>query len=100
MATVFISEFGNAGSASGNLPFAMLSPIREQTVAISSVSAATTAAFDPASVMIRVHTDTNCFVNVSSAPVATSSKMRMAANQTEYLGINSNGNLKLAAIST
>ncbi len=101
MATVYITEFGNAGSASGNLPIALFPALGEQTITLlSSASTACTSGFGTASVMIRVHTDTNCFIALSSSPTATTASARLAANQTEYFGINSNGNLKLAAIST
>lgn len=50
-------------------------------------SPAQSAPFDSATRFIRVHTDVPCRIAIGTNPTATGSSMRMAASQTEYLGV-------------
>lgn len=80
MAVLYIAEFAKpAGGV--NATVAPLPPIAEQTVAIGGSSTASSA-FNAQTTLIRVHTDAICSISIGAA--ATSSKMRLAAGQTEY----------------
>lgn len=87
MAVVFVSEFG--GLATGGMPMGFEPSINDYVISLSSVSNASTVAFDTATTMIRVHTDAICSMCVvaTTTGVATTTKKRMAANQTEYFGV-------------
>lgn len=47
---------------------------------------------------VRLHTDAACRVAIGPNPTAAATSMRMAANQTEYLGVNPGD--KIAVITT
>lgn len=85
MATLYVSEFGDL--AIGRAQAMTLPPLRTQTVAISGTSAATALAFTENTRMVRVHTDVICSLAVGTAPTATTSDLRLAADQTEYFGV-------------
>lgn len=88
MAVLFITEFVDMVQVSNKqAQMAKQPPIAEQTVAIGGASVAS-AAFNAKTNYIRVHTDAICSVSVGSAPVATATKARMAAGQTEYFCVN------------
>lgn len=100
MAVLYVSEFielpitDNAVARS----WAMTPPIVEQTVAIGAGSASN--AFNPQTKFVRLHTDSICSIafSVSGAtPTATTSNARMAANTTEYFGVQGGG--KVAVIT-
>lgn len=66
-------------------------PIKEQTIAITA-GTLPSAAFDPRTTVIRVHSDAICSVLVTGANApavvaATATSGRMAAGQTEYRGV-------------
>lgn len=71
--------------------------LAEQKLTISGVTGQS-AAFNRLTRLIRVHTDVVCSVAVGgTAPAATTSSARMAANQTEYFVVNPGD--KIAVIS-
>ena len=86
MATLYVSEFGDI--AIGRAQAMTLPPLASQTVAIGGTSAATTNAFGQNTRMIRVHTDAVCSIAVGPSPTAVATAMRMAADTTEYFGVN------------
>lgn len=88
MAVLYITELRDIGGG-GNFPanIAHAPSLAKQTVAIGGSSVASTA-FGPNTTMIRVHTDAICSIDIRTAPVATATTERMAANQTEYWAIN------------
>jgi len=94
-ATLYIEEFSQprvvyyqAASTPG---------VAKQTVAISG-SSTQSAAFSGYTVLIRVHADSICSVEIGGAsPTATTTSMRMTAGQTEYFIVNPGD--KLAVIS-
>ncbi len=76
-----------------------LSPGTTQTVAISGTSAATTNALNKNTVVIRVVSTTNCFINIGTGtPTATTSSMPIIASVPEYFRVNGNETLKVAGI--
>lgn len=97
MATLYVAEF--SAMATHKLSHALIAqqpPVTEQTVSIG-MSSTQSSAFNSATRMIRVHTDAICSILVGADPTATSSKMRMAANQTEYFGVQAGD--KIAVIT-
>ena len=98
MATMYISEFAAIGGT-GNFVVsgAQQTPIAEQTVAIGANTQSNT--FNTKTMLIRLNCDSICSVEFGTNPAATTSKMRMAANQTEYFTIPPNSGWKLAVIS-
>jgi len=94
MASLYIEEFQGVGQpqqqrdfigsalATGDMPSFSQPPI-----AISG-SSTPSLPFQLQTILIRVHCDAVCSVKVGgTAPVATTSNMRLAANQTEYFSI-------------
>lgn len=68
-----------------------------QAITISGASAQS-AAFQWNTVLVRVHCDVICNVNIGGTnPTATTTNMRMAAGQTEYFQVK--GSDKLAVIA-
>lgn len=91
--TVYVSEYGNLGGpVHAQVP--QEPPFAEYTVAPGAVG----AAFGQFTKMIRVHTDAVCSILVSTAGTAAStSNKRLAANQTEYFGVNAGQKLAVIA---
>jgi hypothetical protein len=58
-----------------------------QTVAIGG-SSTPSSAFNAKTKFIRVHTDAICSIKIGPAATATANDARMAANTTEYFGVN------------
>lgn len=98
MTVLYISEFASIGGT-GNFVVsgAQQKPIAEQTVAIGANTQS--SAFNANTTLIRLNCDAVCSVEFGTNPTATTSKMRMAANQTEYFTIPPNSGWKLAVIS-
>lgn len=99
MAVLYITEYaelpvGPAGRV-GQMP--MEPPLAEQTVAIGA--AAASAAFNASTRFVRIHCDAICSVEFGTAPTATTSTGRMAANQTEYRAVPLGRSYKVSVIS-
>lgn len=107
MATIYISEFlnltflPNAGGQIVPMP-----PDAEQTVGIGGGhaesqpfgSGAKASLLSPSATMvIRVNCDAVCSIAIGSSPTATTTTMRLSANQTEYFGVHPGD--KLSVIS-
>ena len=92
MAKVYVTEF-----AAIDLNVSREPPLAEQTVAIGGGSVQCSNAFHASTRVIRVHTDAICSVAISGNPTATASTRRLAANQTEYFGVE--GGQKIAIIT-
>ena len=88
MATLYVTEFAGLGSdPNGSVQAVAGPPLAEQTVAIG-VSSAASAAFNPATTVVRLHTDAICSFKIGgNAPAATASSARMIAGQTEYFRV-------------
>jgi hypothetical protein len=87
MATLYVAEFKNiAPSGTTFAQVAGAPPVAEQTVSISG-SSAQSSAFNKFTTIIRVHTDAICSIVIGPNPTATTAKMRLAADQTEYFGV-------------
>lgn len=97
MATLYVAEFSNLAPAGSE--FAQIvgtPPLAEQTVTIGSGSLSSNA-FASFTRMIRVHADSICSIAFGPSPTATTTNMRLAANTTEYFGVNPG--TKIAVIS-
>jgi hypothetical protein len=87
MAVVYISEFSTLAQFPNQGPqMAAWPPIAEQTVAIGVE--AKSQPFGATTRFIRIHTDSACSIMIGANPTATTAKLRMAGNQTEYCGVN------------
>ena len=85
--TAYISGFvGLKGGRGTNMQVAY-GETEEQTVTTSGTSTQSSA-FNAATTIIRVHTDTVCNIKIGSNPTAAATSMRLAADQTEYFGVN------------
>ena len=80
------------------MQIALQPPIAEQTVSMSGTHAESSA-FNVKTDFVRLHTDAICSVEFGTAPVATTAKMRMAANQTEYFGVTPGLSFMVSAIT-
>ena len=100
MATLYITEFSARPLDSESLmtPVVIQPPVAEQTVAIGG-SSAQSSAFASTTKIVRVHTDAKCSVLFGTNPTATTSKMRMAADSTEYFVVPQNQSWKVAVIA-
>jgi len=95
MAFLYVAEFStfgmdpNTGQAVAKVP-----PLVEQKLA-NAGAAVLSSAFNAATRFVRLHTDSICSVAFGAAPVATTSNMRFAANQTEYFAVNAGDSLSV-----
>lgn len=98
MATVYLSEYpvGTGIGTFGNVVAVHEPSQAEQTVAITAGSVQS-AAFNPNTFFVRVHTDAICSIKFGANPTAAATTKRLSANQTEYF-IVSPGH-KLAVIT-
>lgn len=97
MATLYISEFVDAGRFAGNNVSVAKEPcLVEQTVAIGGTSTQSSA-FNSNTQLVRLHTDAICSVKFGTNPTATATTKRLAANQTEYFAVAPG--LKVAVIT-
>lgn len=95
MATLYIAEY--ADYQKGNA-LAMEPAAAEQTVSIGGTSTQSSTV-NPVTELIRIHTDAICSIAIGTNPTATTSKKRLAANQTEYFKIPVNKSYKIAVIT-
>jgi hypothetical protein len=88
VATLYISEYrAQALDYSGlAVPVGKEPSTATQIVAIG-VASTPSAAFQPTTRFVRLHTDAICSVAFGPAPVATPNNARMAAGQTEFWGV-------------
>jgi hypothetical protein len=100
MATLYITEFSFQGKdgASDTIPAAMQLPLAEQTRTVSSTSAQSST-LNAQTTLVRLQTDTACFVLFGTNPTATVSKMPLAVNTPEYFCVPVNSGFKIAAIT-
>jgi hypothetical protein len=98
MATLYITEYSSIGDAlNGKAQVAGASFIATQTVALSGSSARSTA-LSAQTKLVRLHTDAICSFKVGGSTVtAATTDPRMAADNTEYFGVN--GGEYIAAIT-
>lgn len=95
-----ITEYDNMprDGSGASIPTGLEPALVNQQVAISGVSAQS-AALNSSTRFVRLHTDVACRVAFGSNPTAAGTDRRMAAGQTEYIGVRAGG-LRIAVIST
>lgn len=100
MATLYITELVDTTSSRNaqELIYPMTPPVVSQTVAIAGASAAS-AAFNAQTKFVRLFTDTACGIEFGAAPTAVATSGRMAANTTEYWGVQQGQSHKVAVIT-
>ena len=87
MADLYIAEYRTLGTSSRGTPQTPPNPpVAEQKLAIGAGSVQSSA-FSDGTVLVRLHCDAVCSVAFGSNPTATSSNMRLAANQTEFFAV-------------
>ena len=96
MAKLYVTEFG--GTAASGLPVGVAPPIVDQTPVVIGAGSLQSAAFDYATVLVRIHNDATspCSIAFGTNPTATANSMRIAANATEYFAVK--GGQKVAVI--
>lgn len=88
MTTLYIAEFSSLlNNVISGVDAALMPPLAEQTLT-NTGSSAQSAAFNQATRIIRVHTDSICSIKVGPNPTATTSNIRLAVNQTEYFSVS------------
>ncbi len=90
MAKLYISEYSDIAHQpyGAEAISAMQEPsIAEQSPVTISGTSAQSAAFNGATRVVRLHTDAICSVSFGANPTATANTKRMAANSTEYFGV-------------
>ena len=98
MAVLYIAEFANlTPTPNGVAAIAAQPPLAEQVLAVGSV--VSSVAFQPATSVVRLHTDAICSIAFGATPVATTTKTRMAANQTEYFGVPRGAGWSVSVVS-
>jgi len=99
MATLYVAEFVSVGGTSNfGVQGAQVAPVAEQTVSIGGSSTPSNA-FNASTTFVRIHTDAICSIAFGTSPTATTSKMRLAAGQTEYFSVPANAGYKVAVIT-
>lgn len=100
MALLYVTEFVSQGMDlnARAMPIAQLPVSRDQTPVSVSGSSQTSSSFLNNTGLVRLHTDAICSVAFGTSPTATTTNMRMAANQTEYFAVPQNGAYKVAVI--
>lgn len=98
MAKVYIAEYAALFRDHGLGGGAAQEPaILDQAVLDTTGGVQTSAAFNPNTKAIRVHTDGIISIVVGATPVASTASKRLAANSTEYFGVSPGH--KLSAIT-
>lgn len=89
MATLYVAEFERGRNQYRNV--ANAPPVAEQTIAISGSSTRIAVPFGPKTVEIRIKTDLICSIKFGDSTVtATTTNMRMSAEDTEYFSVQPN----------
>lgn len=96
MSNMYITEYGSLGS--GHSQIAQEPPIAVQKISFTGTPG-TSAAFDNATIMIRVHVDGIASVRVGKTPVAAVTDPRMPADTIEYFAVPMAGQYKISAIT-
>lgn len=99
MAVAYVAEFEDVGSSflGQGVAAPMCPPIREQTVAITTVTLG--VPFQPKTKLIRINVDAICSIAIGKSPVASVTTMRMAAGATEYFSIPPGQGFTISVIS-
>ena len=99
MSTLTITEFAKQGTDSLNriTPVAHLPSLGSQAVTISGASAQS-AALNAETSLVRLLSDVNCCIKVSTNPTAATTDLKLIADSPEYFTVDSNRAYKIAVI--
>jgi hypothetical protein len=98
MALLYVTEFGAMYSdAGGSVPIAKTNVRTDQTPVVIGAGSLQSAAFLAGTRFVRLNCDAICSIAFGSNPTASTSTMRMAANQTEYFGVNAGDKVAVIA---
>ncbi len=98
MATLYVTEFSGINVIENKtVDIVTQPPVAEQTVSFTTTTQS--SAFNSATRVVRIHTDSICSIAFGTNPTATTTKMRMVAGQTEYFGVPNNVSYKVAAVT-
>ena len=100
MATLYITEFSQQGAdtSAHTVPAGLVPEVAVQALSISSSSAASSP-FNARTTIVRLQSDTACWVTFATSPTATTSKTPLAANVPEYFCVLGGDSIKVAAIT-
>lgn len=100
MATVYITEYAlmPLDQNNRNVPIGYEPALAYQTVAIGAGSVQS-AAFNSLTRFVRIHCDAICSIKFGTNPTAVTTETRLAANQTEFFGIQGDRTYKVAVIT-
>ncbi len=88
MAVLYVSEYARqVRDLAGYLIPTPEEPALAQQQVVVGGGSLSSSAFNASTTFIMVHTDVICHIAIGAAPTATSSFMRMAANQTLFFGV-------------
>lgn len=85
MSTAYVTEFTALGTHLTGGQIAQMPPVAEQKVTFTTTTQS--SAFNTSTRFIRVHPTSICSISIGSNPTATTSTMRLAADQVEYFGV-------------
>lgn len=100
MASLWATEFlgtGNKGLNGGISDYPAVPPIATQVIADIATSAAVANAFSSACDKVAISSDSNCHIKFGTAPVATTSDLRLQAGVV-YMFTIADKDCKVAAI--
>lgn len=88
MPKLYITEFPRIGYSNlGGTPLS-LTPLADATTQVITFSTTTqSAALSASTTIVRVVSDTNCYVTAGSNPTATSNDLRLVADIAEYFSV-------------
>lgn len=97
---LYVTEYASIATVQvgGALAQVPAEPALVEQVIDYSGGHAEASAFNAKTTLVRIHTDSICSVSFGTAPVATTSMGRMAANQTEYRGVPKGQSFKVSAV--
>lgn len=97
MATLQIIEsYGLSKTSGEGIPIMKLPQIATQNLSISA-SSAQSSALNADTAVVRLQSDTDCYVEVGTNPTATTSSLKLIANAPEYFGVARGASFKIAA---
>lgn len=100
MGILYITEYAGVAQAQIGGNYAMVPvepPLAEQAITYGATTPS--AAFNPSTTLVRLHTDSICSVLFGTTPIATAASARMGVGQTEYHGVRAGLSMKVAAIT-
>ena len=99
MGILYITEYAGLmpSPVGGQAQIPMEPPLAEQVVTFTTHVESN--AFNAQTRVVRLHTDAICSVQFGTAPTATTSMQRLAANQTEFKGVPVGQSYKVSAVS-